>query len=312
MKMSETRKRRRGNIVVMAACILFIMLSLVIVSIGVATRDGMNPFPSNGGSTQPVSAIPPSEDPFLIETSTDITCSGSVTESVSFDWAYTNKNLSDNTLTNDERVAQIRYDEHTSATGGYTEFSKDLTADGLNVPNLHVDKKVGFIANQSMTGGLDSTEDAGIFIVSEGITGGGSGTGGLCIWAQHACVPPSCEIAVAGSQLKDVTRVNSHTITSVQTSESPRLHHEITAKGAMMGDNRTYGAGTGTVSAGMKVDVREGNNCNNTVHPLGSRLRYTTISTATGRWNSFAKSMTYTSAIPALQIPGQYPLFPWY
>ncbi|PXF51987.1 MAG: hypothetical protein C4B56_07265 [Candidatus Methanophagaceae archaeon] len=298
----------------MAACILFIMLSLATISIGVATRDGMNPFPSNGGSTQPVSAIPPSEDPFLIKTSTDITCSGSVTESVSFDWAYTNKNLSDNTLTNDERVAQIRYDEHTSAIGGYTEFSKDFTADGLNVPNLHVDKKVGFIANQSMTGGLDSTEDAGIFIMSEGITGGGSGTGGLCIWAQHACVPPSCEIAVAGSQLKDVTRVNSYTITSVQTSESPRLHHEITAKGAMMGDNRTYGAGigTGTVSAGMKVDVREGNNCNNTVHPLGSRLRYTTISTATGRWNSFGKSMTYTSAIPALQIPGQYPLFPWY
>jgi len=287
------KMRKSGNIVVMAACILFILFIMLSL-------------------TQPVSAIPPSEDPFLIKTSTDITCSGSVTESVSFDWAYTNKNLSDNTLTNDERVAQIRYDEHTSATGGYTEFSKDLTADGLNVPNLHVDKKVGFIANQSMTGGLDSTEDAGIFIVSEGITGGGSGTGGLCIWAQHACVPPSCEIAVAGSQLKDVTRVNSHTITSVQTSESPRLHHEITAKGAMMGDNRTYGAGTGTVSAGMKVDVREGNNCNNTVHPLGSRLRYTTISTATGQWNSFAKSMTYTSAIPALQIPGQYPLFPWY
>ena len=282
------KMRKSGNTEVMAAsaCILFMMLSLA----------------------QPVSAIPPSEDPFLIKTSTDITCSGSVTDSVSFDWAYTNKNLSDNTLTNDERVAQIRYDEHTSATDGYTEFSKEFTADGLDVPNLHVDKKVGFIANQSMTGGLDSTEDAGIFIVSEGITGGGSGTGGLCIWAQHACVPPSCEIAVAGSQLKDVTRVNSHTITSMQTSESPRLHHEITAKGAMWGDNQTYGAGT--VSAGMKVDVREGNNCNNTVHPLGSRLRYTTISTATGQWNSFAKSMTYTSAISALQIPGQYPLFP--
>lgn len=281
------KMRKSGNIVVMAAsaCILFMMLSLA----------------------QPVSAIPPSEDPFLIKTSTDITCSGSVTDSVSFDWAYTNKNLSDNTLTNDERVAQIRYDEHTSATDGYTEFSKEFTADGLDVPNLHVDKKVGFIANQSMTGGLDSTEDTGIFIASAGITGGGSGTGGLCIWSQHACVPPSCEIAVAGSQLKDVTRVNSHTITSMQTSESPRLHHEITAKGAMWGDNQTYGAGT--VSAGMKVDVREGNNCNNTVHPLGSRLRYTTISTATGQWNSFAKSMTYTSAIPALQIPGQYPLF---
>ena len=101
------KMRKRGNIVVMAACILFIMLSLVAI-------------------TQPVSAIPPSEDPFLIKTSTDITCSGSVTESVSFDWAYTNKNLSDNTLTNDERVAQIRYDEHTSATDGYTEFSRSL------------------------------------------------------------------------------------------------------------------------------------------------------------------------------------------
>ena len=293
MKMSETRKRKSGNIVVMAACILFIMLSLATI-------------------TQPVSAIPPSEDPFLIKTSTDITCSGSVTESVSFDWAYTNKNLSDNTLTTDERVSQIRYDERTSATDGYIEFKKEFTADGQNTPNLKVDKKIGFLKGDAVTSSLDSTENTGMTIVSEGDTGGGTGVGALCVWAQGACVPPSCEIAVAGSQLKDVTRVNSHTITSVQTSESPRLHHEITAKGAMKGDNRTYGAGTGTVSAGMKVDVREGNNCNNTVHPLGSRLRYSTISTATGQWNSFTKFMTYTSAIPALQIPGQYPLFPWY
>ncbi len=247
------------------------------------------------------------EDPFLIEVYTDISCAGSVTESSSFDWVYSNANLSDNNLTTDERVAQIRYDADMNADNGYVEYSKSFRADGVGVPNLRVDRKVGFIADKSLTGGLTTTENAGMFIASEGVTGGGSGAGVLCVWAQHACVPPSCENAIAGSQLRDVTRVYAHTVTTVQTTESPRLHHEITAAAAG-GGNLSYG----TVSAGMEVNVRCGNSCSNTVHPLGSQLRYSTTSTAAGRWNSFTKSMTYTSEIPAIQVPSRYPLFPWH
>ena len=253
--------------------------------------------------------VPPPNETSLIETSVDTTVySGSYYEEESFDWTYSTKELND-TLENDERVAQIRYDEHTSATDGYTEFKKEFTADGQNTPNLKVDKKIGFVKGDAVSSSLDSTENTGMTIVTEGDTGGGTGVGALCVWAQDACIPPTNELVAAGSQLKDVTLVNSHTVTTVKTTESPQLHHEITAKGPTVeGVNMT--AGMGTVAAGMKVSAMEGLNCNNTVHPLASTLTYSELSRATGMWD-FKKSMTYTAQIPAISVPSQYPIFPW-
>ena len=252
--------------------------------------------------------VPPPNETSLIETSVDATVySGTYYEEESFDWTYSTKELND-TLENDERVAQIRYDERTSATDGYTEFKKELTADGQNTPNLVVDKKIGFVAGTAVTSSLDSTENTGMTIVTEGDSAGGTGVGALCVWAQDACIPPTNELVAAGSQLKDVTLVNSHTITTVKTTESPQLHHEITAGGPTVeGGNMT--AGMGTVAAGMKVSAMEGLNCNDT-HPLASRLTYNELSRATGMWK-FAKSMTYTAQIPTISTPSQYPIFPW-
>jgi len=252
--------------------------------------------------------VPPPNETSLIETSVDATVySGTYYEEESFDWTYSTKELND-TLENDERVAQIRYDEHTSATDGYTEFKKELTADGQNTPNLVVDKKIGFVAGTAVTSSLDSTENTGMTIVTEGDSAGGTGVGALCVWAQDACIPPTNELVAAGSQLKDVTLVNSHTITTVKTTESPQLHHEITAGGPTVeGGNMT--AGMGTVAAGMKVSAMEGLNCNDT-HPLASRLTYNELSRATGMWK-FAKSMTYTAQIPTISVPIQYPIFSW-
>ncbi|PXF51985.1 MAG: hypothetical protein C4B56_07255 [Candidatus Methanophagaceae archaeon] len=252
--------------------------------------------------------VPAPNETSLIETSVDATVySGSYYEEETFDWTYSTKELND-TLENDERVAQIRYDERTSATDGYFEIKKGFTADGQNTPNLKVDKKIGFIAGTAVTSSLDSTENTGMTIVSEGDTAGGTGVPALCPWAQGACIPPTNELVAAGSQLKDVTLVNSHTITTVQTTESPQLHHEITAGGPTVeGGNMT--AGMGTVAAGMKVSTMEGLNCNST-HPLASRLTYSELSRATGMWD-FYKSMTYTAQIPAINLPSQYPIFPW-
>ncbi len=253
--------------------------------------------------------VPAPNETSLIETSTDVVVAGSYYEEEAFDWTYSNQNLSDNNLTNDERVAQIRYDEHTGASDGYTEFHKTFKADGQSIPNLKVDKKIGFSANTNMaTSGLDSTENVGMTIVSEGDTGGGTGVGALCVWARSACIPPTNEMIAGGSQLKDVKVVNSHTISTVATTSSPTLHHEITAKGPMAeGLNETFGVGT--VAAGMKVGAMEGANCSAS-HPLASRLTYSELSRATGKWQ-FVKSMTYTAQIPAISIPHQYPIFSW-
>ena len=263
--------------------------------------------------------VPPPNETSLIETSTDVSGSGTYYEETTFDWTYSTKELND-TLENDERVAQIRYDERTSATDGYTEVKKKFTADGQNTPNLDVDKKIGFVAGTAVTSSLDSTENVGMTIVTEGDTAGGTGVGALCVWAQDACIPPANELVAAGSQLKDVTLVNSHTITTVKTTESPQLHHEITAGGPTVeGGNMTYGMGT--VAAGMKVSAMEGWTCEpvivtdgnatyNWTYPKASELTYSELSRATGAWD-FMKSMTYTAQIPAISVPSQYPIFPW-
>ena len=264
--------------------------------------------------------VPPPNETSLIETSTDVTVySGSYYEETTFDWTYSTKELND-TLENDERVAQIQYDAHTSATDGYFEIKKGVTADGQNTPNLKVDAKVGFVKGNAVTSSLDLTENVGMSNVAEGDTAGGTGVGALCPWAQNACIPPTNTFVAAGSQLKDVTLVNSHTITTVQTIESPQLHHEITAGGPTVeGANIT--AGMGTVAAGMKVSAMEGWTCEpvivtdgnatyNWTYPKASELTYSELSRATGAWD-FMKSMTYTARIPAISVPSQYPMFPW-
>ena len=251
--------------------------------------------------------VPPPNETSLIETSTDVTVSGTYYEETTFDWTYSTKELND-TLENDERVAQIQYDAHTSATDGYFEIKKGFTADGQNTPNLKVDAKVGFVKGNAVTSSLDLTENVGMSNVAEGDTAGGTGVGALCPWAQNACIPPTNTFVAAGSQLKDVTLVNSHTITTVATTESPQVHYEINAKGPIVeGGNETLGMGT--IAAGMKVRTMEGLNCNRT-HPLASRLTYSELSRATGAWK-FAKSMTHTAQIPGINEPTTYPMFPF-
>jgi len=251
---------------------------------------------------------PPNETAKITDSTHIINPSGSCYMERTYEKTYTNKDLRDDELENDERVAQIRHDLSMTATDGYTEVNEEFTVDGQDTPNLKVDRKVGFVKGDAVTSSLDLTENTGIGIVSEGDTGGSTGVGALCVWAQNACIPPSNGLVAAGSQLKDVKLVNAHTITAAQTTESPQLHHEITAGGPTVeGGNETLGMGT--VAAGMKASIMEGTNCNRS-HPLASRETYNVLARATGMWN-FKKSMTYIAQIPVINIPSQYPIFPW-
>ena len=170
----------------------------------------------------------------------------------------------------------------------------------------------------SLISWLDSTENVGMSIVTEGDNDGPGGMEGLCPWAQDVCIPPGNEMIAAGSELRRVELVSALTKTAVTTTDSPRLHHEIDARGndlwGLWADEaKTEGPyGKGTVSAGMKVSVQEGNACEecttNNTYPLGSELTYDEMTTATGLWK-FSKSMTYQAQIRDVQMPRQFPVF---
>ena len=262
-----------------------------------------------GGIVSASPEVPAPNETSKIEITESITVlHGSLTETESLMETHSTMNLSDSNLTFDERVGQIQYDENLHAIGDYTSFEKVLTFDGSNAPNLGVEKRLGFNAGTGGTSWVDATENVGMSIVTEGDMAGVSGMEGLCPWAGGACIPAGNEMIAAGSQLSRVTYVSTGTKTAVTTTDSPRLHYEIDARG--LGSNETdltaYGAGK--VSAGMRVSVQEGHGCVNGTYPLAGELTYSELTTATGDWK-FAKSVTYTAQIPAVGMPRQYPIF---
>ena len=299
--------------------------------------------------------VPPPNQTSLVETTVDIECHGTVTEDESFEWIYTTHDLSDNNLSLFEHLAQIQYEENMDAVEGFTQFTKGFTADGQNAPNLAVDMRIGYVGDDSSSiSWLDNTENVGMQIVTEGyggsgwwmlfpgwqriplgnpnsvgaglrfeyVDGRGDDCAALCPWAQGVFIPPTNELVSAGSQLEMVDIVSATTKTSVTTTESPRLHHEIDATGiAGYGEyvNSVLGGagardgpyGVGTASAGMKVSAMEGANYEAWLrfeYPLASTLTYDEMTTANGRWD-FSKVMTYEAQIPEVNIPRQYHVF---
>jgi len=257
-----------------------------------------------------VSASPPVPAPnetAKIVTSVNIECIGTVSEVESLKETHTTQNLSDKILTDDERVGQIEYTENMKAVDGVTSFMKDFTFDGSKAPNLGVEKRLSYyITNTSSPiAWVDVTENAGLSIVSEGDNDGPGGMEGLCVWQSDVCIPPTNEMVAEGSQLSRVTYVTAQTKTAATTTDSPRLHHEIDARG--ISDETGFDYGRGTVKAGMKVSTMEGTNCS-TGYPLAGRTTYSEMTSASGAWK-FSKSMTYTSKIPSVGLPRTYPVF---
>ena len=256
----------------------------------------------------------------------------SVTRDVSnYDW--------DDDLAQEERVAQIQYEENVKAVEGCTEFWKVFKWDGCKAPNLWVDKRLGYNDDplhpvHSAISWVDSTENVGMTIVTEGDDEGlGVGVGALCVFAQDVCVPPTNELVSAGSQLYMVDLVAATTKTSVTATESPRLAHRITAAGIPEGAFCGSGAfvdtvlgpagtldgpyGVGTISAGMKVQTMEGRGCDyrtnqsdptTEYYPKAGDLTYEELTTAKGYWD-FDKSMTYEAQIKDANIPRSWRVF---
>jgi hypothetical protein len=267
--------------------------------------------------------VPPPNETSIVTTVVDIECYGSVTEVENFKETHGTVNMSNwtaNGLAPNERAGEIQYQEDLNAQDGYVQFQKDFKFDGnpANPPNLAVEKRLGFMNDpDSLISWVDSTENVGMSIVTEGDTDGPGGMEGLCPWAQDVCIPAGNEMIAAGSQLRRVELVSAQTKTSVTTTDSPRLHHEIDARGSdkwgMWADEaKTDGPyGKGTVSAGMKVSVQEGHGCtdgNSGPYPLAGELTYDEMTTASGLWK-FSKSMTYEAQIKAVGMPRTYPVF---
>ena len=252
-----------------------------------------------------------------ITTVTNIECHGTVKETSSYQSTMSSGNIN-NTLENGERVGQIQYESTMNAVDGFIQYSKDFTSDGSSAPNLAVERRIGYVADASSgISWLDSTENVGMTIVSEGDSNrAGSDAGALCAFAQDACIPASCVDVSAGSQLSRVKLVSASTKTSVSVTELPRLHHEITAEGiegigayvdSVLGPEGTVDGpyGVGTVSAGMRMSSTEGRGCNYTnaggeYYPQAGRMTYDEMTSASGKW-TFSKSMTYQSQIPPRQ-----------
>ena len=244
-----------------------------------------------------------------------IDCHGTVTEVANLEETHSTQNISDSNLTYDECVEQIMYDLKLSAIDGITQYTKDFTYDGTKAPNLAVDKRLGYLGDPtSLISWVDSTENVGMSIVTEGDNGSIGGMESRCPWAEGACIPASTELVAAGSQLSNVDLVTTQSKTFVQTIDSPRLHHEIDARGNdawgyWMDEAHTEGPyGIGTVSAGIDVSVQKGHGCINGSYPLAGTQTYDELITASGYWK-FYKEMTYESPIPTVPLPRTYPVF---
>ncbi|MFZ2071041.1 MAG: hypothetical protein WAV32_05515 [Halobacteriota archaeon] len=268
-----------------------------------------------------VMASPPVPSPNStagITSTTDIVCYGTVRETVSYHSTWSTEDLNTG-LMDEERVGDIQYDSSLSAVKGDIEYSKSFSTNGANAPNLVVERKIGFVAdNTSTISGLDATENVGMSIISEGDSNqAGQGAGALCVWAQDACIPPSCTDVAAGSQLSGIKVVSAETKATVSATESPRLDYTIDAHGVngvgtyTVSDGRETWLAEGDIAAGMKVSTSEGRTCTHGTlgpYPKAGTLSYSDVTTANGRW-TFQKSMSYQSQIPSAGIPGLWPVF---
>ncbi|KAF5415710.1 MAG: hypothetical protein C5S38_03690 [Candidatus Methanophagaceae archaeon] len=299
-----------------------VAVALTIALVTVATADRPTPTPRPIGSAGPIS-MDPCENA-KITSVTDIESHGTVTERVAYHLTLSSENIN-NSLGNEELIGDIQYESSLAAVDGFTQYTNTFVADATSMPNLADEKRIGYIAdNNSLIAWLDATENGGMTIVFEGDDSGINNEGGLCVFQQHPCIPASCMDVSAGSQLSRVKLVSASIKTSVSVTESPRLHHQITAEGiegigayvdSVLGAEGTRDGpyGVGTVSAGRKMSFTEGRGCNYTnaggeYYPQAGRTTYDEMTSASGMWR-FSKSMTYQSQIPSVGIPRSGPVF---
>ena len=274
-------------------------------------------FAAYGLASPPVK--PPAEG-YLIATTTDIECVGSVTETESYS-AVIYEGIPTGFLIIDEEAgigatagSEIRYEEAFTANDGYTVFKKDFAADSHNAPNLLVHKDIGYVANpESTVNNAVYDERVGTSIVSQGgaISAAFTGLLSLCPFAERVTTSyGATNEGIAAGSTFDVTYLHNFSAdTSVTTTSVPALSYSVSAKEEEEG---IY-AGIGDIAAMFVVELWESNRAMTSaddVPPVVLRTSYEEYASASGAWN-FEKSMSYQSVFPSVSMPTPFQrLFP--
>jgi len=262
-----------------------------------------------------VMASPPVCPPFegfLIETNTNVTVVGNMSEEETFDWTWNNDyceeesnglgNPTSNGLQEGESVGRIAYEEDFDSFNGLaaeeTTFVKDFSAnthpDGNY--NLEVTKDIGYTSDGTAGHHANFTEIASEEIVSAGgMTAAVSSLAGilkLCPWttSSTATWPATNEGIAMGSAFSipatlsngDAGEIDFHSETEVGVS-----------KGVLMNYKVDPATGNGLIQAEMVARLWEGSTAGTTnATPLNSVATYTEKTVADGIF-TFRKSMSY-------------------
>lgn len=263
--------------------------------------------------------VPGPVEGFIISTSTDIECIGTVKESSSYN---TTSYAGSGPLTPAaggafNSGAEVAYQSSFIALDGTTRFVKDFQADSSTAPNLTVNTIIGFKANTNTraVAGSNSNaslaifeEKAGLSVVSAGEDGlNFAGLLSLCPWATGYSSGASNTGVAAGSRFKVTSIENFSTRAEVTSTDVPLLVYGVDAV------NRQGGvAGVGEIAASMVIEISQSD-----AHwaggaappPLQSRTSFSEFASANGVWN-FSKQMRYGGVVtghgtvnPFAQLP---------
>ena len=234
-----------------------------------------------------------------IETTTRITCIGTVIEEESLNYEASSVSLVPMPpLVFGERYGTTRYDLDLIARNGYTDFVKDFEFDNDNsagVPDYNLDVATTFDYLANPGGRLTSSETVAMDLISEQQNAAPTT---ICPFAAQgqALIPQSCEFVVAASEL-DVTEVsarsNAQTITTARSNDvTPvMLHYDITAGPTAL--TPTAGA-VGSASASLTVHDMEGRGA--VPGFLGAEITFEEETSVSGVFDLF-KEMDYESGL---------------
>jgi hypothetical protein len=277
-------------------------------------------FTGNIMASPPV--CPPFEG-FYIETVTDVTVYGDLSETTNFEWNWNNdacmgatNGIGDNALDAQESVARITYSEEFDSYNGLahgdgvvpTTLTKTFVASSHLLDsgnNLDVELDIGYQSDGGAGSQADLTEKASVEVVSAGGALQGAtplfpGVLALCPWAttSNPDWPATNEGIAMGSRFHipsqlangDPGYITFASNTEANASETVAMHYDVTADGK------------GVMEAEMIARLWEGSGPGTTTAtPLNSVATYQEYVKADGIFQ-FHKGMTYRAefAAPAL------------
>ena len=244
--------------------------------------------------------VPGPAEGFIISTSTDIECIGTVRESSSYNsTTYAGDGpLAPTTGGNFNSGSEAAYKSNFVAIDGTTRFVKEFRADSSNAPNLEANTVIGYVADPNSPAAQATFEEKiGISVVSAGENGlNFSGLLSLCPWATSFGSGATNTSVAAGSKFNVTFIENFSSSAQATTTDIPSVAYSVNAF------NRQGGfAGVGEIAASMIVEIFESNDryTGQGAPPLNSRTTYTESASAKGVWN-FSKEMQYGSQFSTL------------